>query len=436
MKKNLQVRKSLILIAVLIIPFIASAQFEITAEIRPRTEYRHGYRFLADSAMQHALFTDQRSRINLDYQSEKYQVYLSMQDIRTWGSESQLVVADGLTSLHQAWAKINFNEHWSAKLGRQEIIYNDHRIFGNVGWAQQGRSHDAAIIGFRNTGMILDLGFAFNQNRPQLSGTSYSVSGSYKSFQFAWLRLKQPKFVNPSFLILSKGDQVDYKDINGEDAFHDNYSLTIGNHTKWKTNKKLTGSVSAYYQLGSTAHKPARDINAFLVGTEINIPISNKVTTSVGGEMQSGNDLVDLANGEQRAFNPFFGTNHKFNGHMDYFYVGNHIGHVGLIDGYAKLKYKKGKIQVGGDLHYFSAQGDLSSFDQYLGTEIDLHLKLNLAERANLGIGYSQMFGSESLALINDVFDSNGNLYTEATSNWAYVMFSFTPTLLTVENKK
>ena len=36
---------------------------------------------------------------------------------------------------------------------------------------------------------------------------------------------------------------------------------------------------------------------------------------------------------ENNSFTPFYGTNHKFNGHMDYFYVGNHIGNVGLREG-------------------------------------------------------------------------------------------------------
>jgi hypothetical protein len=33
-------------------------------------------------------------------------------------------------------------EAFSMKLGRQEVIYDNSRIFGNVDWAQQGRSHD------------------------------------------------------------------------------------------------------------------------------------------------------------------------------------------------------------------------------------------------------------------------------------------------------
>jgi hypothetical protein len=41
------------------------------------------------------------------------------------------------------------------------------------------------------------------------------------------------------------------------------------------------------------------------------------------------------------AFEPFYGTNHKFNGFMDYFYVGNHINSVGLHDAWLKYGYKQ-----------------------------------------------------------------------------------------------
>ena len=114
------------------------AQFSISGEYRPRAEYRHGFQSLAAEDQEEAFFIDQRTRINLNYNSEKYAVRIVFQDIRTWGSQQQLVNNDGaLTTLHEAWGQIFLNDNFSVKLGRQEIKYDDHRIFGNVGWAQQ-----------------------------------------------------------------------------------------------------------------------------------------------------------------------------------------------------------------------------------------------------------------------------------------------------------
>ena len=93
----------------------------------------------------------------------------------------------------------------------------------------------------------------------------------------------------------------------------------------------------------------------------------------LGLEIQSGNDYNGDA-GENKAFTPFYGTNHKFNGFMDYFYVGNHANSVGLVDIYAKLSTKLGeKSSLTAFLHSFSAQGEIgNNVDKKLGTEFDL----------------------------------------------------------------
>lgn len=46
---------------------------------------------------------------------------------------------------------------------------------------------------------------------------------------------------------------------------------------------------------------------------------------------------------------------------MDYFYVGSHIGSVGLNDIYLKYKYTKNKFVFDAHLHYFGAAADLSA---------------------------------------------------------------------------
>ena len=83
--------------------FISQAlcQLTISGEIRPRSEYRHGYSTLADIDQDAAFFTDQKTRLNVDFKSKDVQVFLSLQDIRVWGDQTQLVRNDGqLTGIH------------------------------------------------------------------------------------------------------------------------------------------------------------------------------------------------------------------------------------------------------------------------------------------------------------------------------------------------
>ena len=87
------------------------AQLTITGEFRPRTEYKHGYKALASDNTKINLSTNQRTRLNIDFKTESYQFFVSLQDVRLWGDEGQLVSYDGdHTTLHQAYAKINLCE--------------------------------------------------------------------------------------------------------------------------------------------------------------------------------------------------------------------------------------------------------------------------------------------------------------------------------------
>ena len=120
---------------------------------------------------------------------------------------------------------------------------------------------------------------------------------------------------------------------------------------------------------------------------------------------------------------------------MDYFYVGNHIGSVGLQDIFIGLNYKPGKFTTGADLHFFSAAADVADVNNggaampsYLGTEIDLTFGTNLTKGVALKGGYSQMFGTKTLVAIR-----GGS--TEAVSNWAWLMLVVKPTFLKVENE-
>ncbi len=391
------------------------AQFTLSGEFRPRTEYSHGYKKLAVKDQKFALATNQRTRLNFDYKTGAYQVFVSFQDVRLWGSENQLVNNDGAHStLHQAWANIHFNNVLSLKAGRQEIVYDDHRIFGSVGWAPQARSHDAAIFKYSANGFKTDLGFAFNLYDD-------SAVKNPKAFQYLWVH-KSFGNLSASFLALNNG--VKGVDDKGEESI--NYSQTIGTRAGYKAGK-FSAFLNLYYQGGKT--KTNAKINANLIGLDLGYKVSKAISLGLGFEQQSGNDMKD-PNKEQNAFAPLYGTNHKFNGHMDYFYVGNHGGSVGLRDMFLKLGYKKNKLGLGAHLHYFMAANNMAnSLDAALGTELDLSLSYPLAKGVGFKVGYSQMFGTDSMVALR------GGGVKDEISNWAWMMIVIKPKFFTTAKK-
>ena len=401
------------------------AQLTVDAQIRPRFEYRHGYKTLFPDNTDPAAFVSQRTRLNFGYKMEKLNFYLGIQDVRVWGDVPQLNTEDenGL-GLHQAWAEVFFTPEFSLKAGRQEIIYDDQRFFGSVGWAQQARSHDAAILKFQKNGLKADLGIAYNQDKEALTGNLLTTN-TYKSLQYVWLH-KDFKDLSASLLFLNNGLQ--YIDDQNPDNDETRFSQTVGTHLKHKINK-LKLSSNLYYQFGSD--KADNSISAYLVSLDANYPVSNKIGIGLGGELQSGNDNGAPSDGDNNAFTPLYGTNHKFNGFMDYFYVGNHVNNVGLLDLHAKASYAfnpKSKLKLA--LHYFSAAADISGTNsKELGTEIDLVYSYSMMESVNIMAGYSHMFPSMGMEIVKNNFDDNSN-------NWAWIMLTVDPVLFKWNPKK
>ena len=405
------------------------SQFTVDAELRPRFEFRHGYKTLFPDDTNPAAFVSQRTRLNFGYKTEKLHFYLSPQDVRVWGDVPQLNVADeNGFSLHQAWVEILLVDELSLKIGRQEIIYDDQRFFGNVGWAQQARSHDAAIVKFEPSFMKLHFGAAYNQDGEALTGNVLTTN-TYKSLQYIWLHKDWEK-LSASLLFLNNGLQ--YIDETDETKNDTRFSQTAGVHLKAKVNK-FNFSSNLYYQLGKDVSN--NDLSAYLLALEANYSATGNLNIGLGGELLSGNDYGAPANGKNKAFNPLYGTNHKFNGFMDYFYVGNHINNVGLMDIYGNVKYsfnKKSNISLA--LHQFFAAAKINDeTSKNLGFELDLVTSQKISEYVGVQAGYSQYFASKGIKIVKNNFDGN-------TNNWAWVMLTIDPVLFTwqkpeIENK-
>ena len=415
------------------------AQLKISGEIRPRFEYRHGYKKLANSAANNGAFIDQRTRLNFDYSKDQIKFKVTLQDVRTWGNQKQLVGNEDFgISVHEAWGEATSkNKFHQLKFGRQELVYDDHRILGSVGWAQQARSHDGLLYKFGKNKLKVHAGLAYNQTGPSLNSTSYLQPKSYKALQYVWANYVATPELKISVLVMSVGQQVTYKNLAGDIThFHDNYTLTSG--TRLTYNKEKLGvDFSGYYQMGATAENVAKSVSAYNLNIAVSYKVTTKIKTTLGYAMLSGNDNTDTTASYARtehSFSPYFGTNHKFNGFMDYFYVGNHGGSIGLNNVFLKIDYKHEKFTAGVTTHAFLANasildtktltdnGTYKAMATYLGTEVDLYGAFKLVPSVTCKIGYSQMFGTASMEALK-----GGN--SGEVSNWGYVMLIMKPTL-------
>lgn len=386
----------------------ANAQFTLSGEFRPRTEFSHGYKSLAYENQDLSTITSQRTRLNAMFSTEWVKTKLVLQDVRNWGGQPQLVGNENYaTSVHEAWAEIFFVPEFSLQAGRQELNYDDQRIFGNVGWTQQGRTHDVALLKYKKN-FTLHFGIAHHENS-DITNNLYDGPDAYKDLLFLWFN-KTWKANSLSLLALNNGVPV-----TEDSAQVSKYSQTLGGRYSRKF-EKWSVAANLYYQTGK--HSNGKDISALNFLAEATL----KMGITAGYEYLSGNsfDKTDKV----YAFTPFYGTNHKFNGFMDYFYVSNHINSVGLNDAYLKYGWSKKKFSVNADVHYFASAGKINAdAGKYLGTEIDLTLGYKLHDIATLNAGWSSMFASESMELLKGG-DSSASNY------WAYIMLTVTPVFI------
>lgn len=398
---------SLLFIGVLISQF-TQAQFSLSGEFRPRTELSRGYKTLAVEDQKVSTITAQRTRLNFGFDTDWIKTKLVLQDVRRWGNQTQLVQnEDYAVSIHEAFAEVFFTPEFSLKAGRQELVYDDHRIFGNVGWAHQARSHDVAIFKYEKAFKI-HFAIAHHENG-NLTNNIYDGPDDYKDLQFLWLNYNWEKSTL-SFLLLNNGVPVMENDIENT-----KFSQTIGGRYTLAL-KPVSFASNLYYQAGK--HVSGKNISAinFLIEASI------KAGFTVGFEHLSGMAYDETE--KIKSFTPFYGTNHKFNGYMDYFYVGNHIGNVGLNDVYLKYKYSKNKFTYNAHLHYFGAAAEMAAnTDKYLGTELDLSVSWAVKPMANISVGYSTLFAGESMEILKEGDSSVGQ-------HWAYVMLSVTPSFI------
>ncbi|WP_207535963.1 alginate export family protein [Desertivirga arenae] len=397
--------------------FVSKSQnFSIGGEFKPRFEYRNGYGRLRpanDSLDLAASFITQRSRLNFNYSDEKQKLSLGavLQDVRNWGSTEQQNIGDKNTfDVHEFWIELALAERWNLKLGRHELNYDNARIVGNSDWAQQARSFDAALLKYADAKKQIQghLVLGLNSKSETLSREIYDVN-NYKYLLILWFN-KKFKNLNSSLLFLNNG--IEYtvnKEATSSPANRRiSHSQTIGSRIEYVRNQ-LEWNTEGYFQGGNDAsHKKLR---AWNLATDIKWKTSKMLTVVLGGEILSGTGMNE-SDGKNHSFTPLYGTNHKFNGTMDYFFVGGRLSNkTGLEDLYASIRYKKGKFNIDLTPHVFYTMAPVLNtgkpMSSFMAVESDLAAGYKFSEIALLQGGVSALKGTSTLEFMSNGGDKN-----------------------------
>jgi hypothetical protein len=81
-------------------------RLQIEFEFRPRSEYRNGYQQLRNDSTVGTFFTNQRSRLSLNYSyNNRFVLQFSVQDLKVWGQQDPRYTGATLQAF-EAWRNL------------------------------------------------------------------------------------------------------------------------------------------------------------------------------------------------------------------------------------------------------------------------------------------------------------------------------------------
>lgn len=404
------------------LPAIAvDSNWTITGQVRPRFEYRNGYRqLLPPATTDGVVFISQRTRIGVLYTGEaKARAFVQVQDVRTWGDETHTstdATADKF-DLHQGYLDVMPNEHWTLRIGRQEIAYDEDRLLGTGNWNQSGRSHDAIRVMWQSGKTSIHGAWAHHERGEPVSWTTYHTATNYQDLAFLRISHSYERGSGSAMVVF--------------DAYETRAAASTP--ARWTGGvygtTKLAGfnlRGESYCQIGQddghgvpvSPEGGRLDIRAYMAGLSITRKLGHHSGTLWYDYLSGDSDNTD---DRFESFNPLYGTFHRFYGWADYFisFPGDIRG-LGLQDLAMKFEIfgpSIAKTQV--DLHYFWLAEKLPTFNvhnKHLGFEADFMVTIPILKTVSLTGGASLVLPTETMRTLKGQADQG---------HWVWTMLDF-----------
>ena len=127
-----------------------------------------------------------------------------------------------------------------------------------------------------------------------------------------------------------------------------------------------------------------------------------------------------------RGFSSLYGSNHKFYGAMDFFYVTTYVRGFtpGLQNAYIGTGWKPGKnLSLDLSYHFLAIATNLDNVKKPLGHEVEFSASYSFRPDTKLSMGFSFMKGTDTMAYLKRSFGDN-------RLEWAWAMLTVSPKFL------
>ena len=389
------------------------AQLTIDGQIRPRAEFRNGYKKSQTVMGESPEFVvSQRSLIGLSFKNS-ISGHISFQDVRTWG-ESAVKKDNPSVLLKEAWIEIPTGK-FSFKIGRQILKYDNQRILAATNWNQVGTQHDLLLVKYKNNKFTSHLGLAYNNESASNYFEDYYPVPYYKALGLVWIHFPVAGKADLSLLGVTDLNAVE----NTKSTYYQRY--TFGGNLGLKPVDAFSFHTTFYLQRGK--NPTGQKVKAYLWATRATYDVTKASSIFAGTDLISGDDPGNAA-ATTHKFDILYGSRHKYFGSMDYF----PLSQSGIFDGFAGTGFNLAeKYKLEFSLHNFFLPQDYTTtaapegkLDPYLGTELDVSLTFNLSKDTQLLFLHGLMFGTSSMDVVK------GGTH-DKLSNYAVLQLTWTP---------
>lgn len=420
------VKRTLFLVGILFFQVAVSGQnVTIDAEFRPRTEMRDGFKTPNVQGKDPGVFTSQRTRLGLTYTSGLLNAQLTLQDARVFG-QFATSSSDATTGLYEGWAELLLVPGGSLKVGRQTLKYDDGRLLSAPTWGNTGTTHDLTLFKYNLNDGQLHAGFAYNNSSEISSEVLYANTVKYRTLAYVWLSKELFTGLNASAILLDEGIQDTVGVGTAYQQIKMNHALTYGGNVKYQLGALLYVLGTAYFQSGNSSKGKTMSGSLLALKAEGN-PLSF-LSANLGADYLSGDDKT--SDNKQTNFKKLYGSDHAFNGVMDYW---DAPLDQGLIDFYGGLNPKFGKSwNAEATYHLFRTDKALSNGKKELGSELDLIVNGKLNAQTQLQMGWCCYFANDNTLLAKKMAAGSKTNFPQ----WAYVMLTIKPTFFTTQTNK
>jgi hypothetical protein len=352
--------------------------------------------------------------------------------------------SDGVVDLHQAYVTLGNHKEFpiSLKVGRQELSYGDERLVGAFAWNNIGRVFDAVKVRAQTPWFAAE---AFTSKIVLPDDNNFNMWNDYSLFSGLHISTKQiPKnTAEVYFFARNEGIGVATANPGAVLPFQTAAPVARDIYTLGARFKSIPGELGNFdytiegaYQLGNWRQSLASeriDHEAYAFMANVGYTFAEAFgKPRLALEYAFGSGDSDPNDNKHETFDNLYPTNHKFYGYMDFFSWQNlHDvraiftikptprlsiaieGHAfWLADTHDNL-YNAGGVARGAGANP-NGFGRNSSYDSFVGTELDVIVGYALTKFASLEAGYGHFF-------TGDYIDSTwANVGGSADADWFY----------------